>query len=96
MGGEILFVEASKMAGDGELKLTGHLGKQTSVARCALYILFSFYWINAILLLMELGDVMRESAYLALTWLKSHADQVNRSLNQSSFNDNITHNFFYW
>ncbi|RDD43083.1 Lon protease-like protein 2, peroxisomal [Trichoplax sp. H2] len=54
MGGEILFVEASKMIGDGKLKLTG-----------------------------QLGDVMRESAYLALTWLKSHPDQCGLSKNDS-------------
>ncbi|EDV25564.1 uncharacterized protein TRIADDRAFT_50226 [Trichoplax adhaerens] len=53
MGGEILFVEASKMIGDGKLKLTG-----------------------------QLGDVMRESAYLALTWLKSHPDQILESMNK--------------
>lgn len=35
MGGEILFVEASKMVGDGKLKLTGQLGKQTIMVRCA-------------------------------------------------------------
>jgi ATP-dependent Lon protease len=47
VGGEILLVEASKMEGDGELVLTGHL-----------------------------GDVMKESAKLALNWVRTSARQV--------------------
>lgn len=47
MGGELLVVEASKMEGDGELVLTGHL-----------------------------GDVMKESAKLALNWVRTSAHQV--------------------
>lgn len=43
-GGEILFVEATRMAGKGRLKLTGHL-----------------------------GDVMKESAQIALSYLQSKA-----------------------
>jgi ATP-dependent Lon protease len=43
-GGEVLFVEASRMQGGGSLTLTGHL-----------------------------GDVMKESARLALTWFRAHA-----------------------
>ena len=43
-GGEILFVEASRMSGKGRLKLTGHL-----------------------------GDVMKESAQIALSYLQSKA-----------------------
>lgn len=43
-GGEILYIEASKMAGKGRLKLTG-----------------------------QLGDVMKESAQLALSYLQSNA-----------------------
>jgi ATP-dependent Lon protease len=43
-GGEVLFVEASRMAGPGSLTLTG-----------------------------QLGDVMKESARAALSWLRSHA-----------------------
>lgn len=43
-GGEILFVEATKMDGKGRLKLTGHL-----------------------------GDVMKESAQIALSYLQSKA-----------------------
>jgi ATP-dependent Lon protease len=43
-GGEVLFVEASRMQGGGSLTLTGHL-----------------------------GDVMKESARAALSWLRSHA-----------------------
>jgi ATP-dependent Lon protease len=43
-GGEVLFVEASRMQGGGSLTLTGHL-----------------------------GDVMKESARAALSWLRSSA-----------------------
>jgi ATP-dependent Lon protease len=46
-GGDILFVESSRMPGRGELKLTG-----------------------------SLGDVMRESAEAARSWLHSRADQL--------------------
>jgi ATP-dependent Lon protease len=47
-GGEILFIEASKMAGTGSLTLTG-----------------------------QLGDVMKESARAALSWLRTHAREYN-------------------
>lgn len=47
-GGEIMFVEASRMEGDGQLVLTG-----------------------------QLGDVMKESAKLALNWLRIHADKFH-------------------
>jgi ATP-dependent Lon protease len=43
-GGEVLFVEASRMSGGGSLTLTG-----------------------------QLGDVMKESARAALSWLRNHA-----------------------
>jgi ATP-dependent Lon protease len=43
-GGEVLFIEASRMAGGGSLTLTG-----------------------------QLGDVMKESARAALSWLRNHA-----------------------
>ena len=43
-GGEVLFVEASRMTGSGSLTLTG-----------------------------QLGDVMKESARAALSWLRTHA-----------------------
>jgi len=45
-GGEVLFIEASKMAGSGSLTLTG-----------------------------QLGDVMKESARAALSWLRMHAKE---------------------
>src|SRR5713226_229427 len=44
VGGEVLFIEASRMSGAGLLTLTGHL-----------------------------GDVMKESARAALSWLRTHA-----------------------
>jgi ATP-dependent Lon protease len=47
-GGEVLFIEASRMAGTGSLTLTG-----------------------------QLGDVMKESARAALSWLRSHAKEYN-------------------
>jgi ATP-dependent Lon protease len=47
-GGEVLFIEVSKMAGSGSLTLTG-----------------------------QLGDVMKESARAALSWLRMHAKEYN-------------------
>jgi len=47
-GGEVLFIEASKMAGTGSMTLTG-----------------------------QLGDVMKESARAALSWLRTHAKEYN-------------------
>ena len=44
VGGEVLFIEASRMAGTGSLTLTG-----------------------------QLGDVMKESARAALSWIRTHA-----------------------
>ena len=46
-GGEVLFIEASRMAGTGSLTLTG-----------------------------QLGDVMKESARAALSWLRAHAQGI--------------------
>jgi ATP-dependent Lon protease len=46
-GGDILFVESSRMPGQGELRLTG-----------------------------SLGDVMRESAEAARSWIQSHASEL--------------------
>src|SRR5215475_9093367 len=48
VGGEVLFIEASKMAGSGLLTLTG-----------------------------QLGDVMKESARAALSWLRAHAKEYS-------------------
>jgi ATP-dependent Lon protease len=47
VGGDVLFVEAASMPGNGGLVLTG-----------------------------QLGDVMKESARIALTYVKSHASQI--------------------
>ncbi|CAN9499462.1 unnamed protein product [Ophioblennius macclurei] len=44
LGGEIMFVEASRVEGEGQLTLTG-----------------------------QLGDVMKESAHLAISWLRGNA-----------------------
>ena len=46
VGGEVLFIEASRMTGTGSLTLTG-----------------------------QLGDVMKESARAALSWVRAHAAQ---------------------
>ncbi len=48
VGGDVLFVEASRMAGSGSLTLTG-----------------------------QLGDVMKESARAALSWVRAHATEWN-------------------
>ncbi|XP_078400448.1 lon protease homolog 2, peroxisomal isoform X1 [Cetorhinus maximus] len=48
LGGEIMFVEASRMEGEGQLTLTG-----------------------------QLGDVMKESAHLAISWLRSNAKKYH-------------------
>ena len=48
VGGEVLFVEASRMAGGSSLTLTG-----------------------------QLGDVMKESARAALSWVRAHATEWN-------------------
>jgi ATP-dependent Lon protease len=47
-GGEVLFIEASRMTGAGSLTLTG-----------------------------QLGDVMKESARAALSWLRTHSREYN-------------------
>jgi ATP-dependent Lon protease len=49
-GGDILFVESSRMPGQGELRLTG-----------------------------SLGEVMRESAEAARSWIQSHAGELGLS-----------------
>ncbi|MEP6885604.1 MAG: endopeptidase La [Gammaproteobacteria bacterium] len=46
-GGDILFIESSRVRGNGKLILTG-----------------------------QLGEVMKESAQAAVTWVKSHADRL--------------------
>lgn len=47
VGGDILFIESTAMAGKGNLMLTG-----------------------------QLGDVMKESAYAALSWIRSNAQEL--------------------
>lgn len=53
VGGAILFIEASKMAGSGQIKLTG-----------------------------QLGDVMKESAQIALSYIKEHAESLHLSVSK--------------
>ncbi len=47
-GGDVLFVEATRMEGDDRLVLTG-----------------------------QLGDVMKESAQIALSWVRAHTDELD-------------------
>jgi ATP-dependent Lon protease len=49
-GGDVLFVEATRMEGEGGLVLTG-----------------------------QLGDVMKESAQIALSWVRAHGDDLEVS-----------------
>ena len=49
-GGDVLFVEATRMDGEERLTLTG-----------------------------QLGDVMKESAQIALSWVRAHADELGLS-----------------
>jgi len=60
VGGEILFIEATRMAGRGSLILTG-----------------------------SLGDVMKESAHTALSFLRSHAKELN--IDFSTYHKNDIH-----
>jgi ATP-dependent Lon protease len=57
-GGQIMFIEAAKMKGKGNLILTG-----------------------------SLGDVMKESAQAAMSYIRSHADSINISENIFEAND---------
>jgi len=61
-GGDILFVEASRMPGQGELRLTG-----------------------------SLGDVMRESAEAARSWIQSHAEELGLERDQFGKTDLHVH-----
>src|SRR5438445_1320894 len=60
IGGDVLFVEAASMAGNGGLVLTG-----------------------------QLGDVMRESARIALTYVQSHASELG--IDERSFDGREFH-----
>jgi len=59
-GGDILFIEATRMKGDGRLVLTG-----------------------------QLGDVMKESAQIALSYVRSHAEELD--IDPASFDDTSFH-----
>jgi ATP-dependent Lon protease len=59
-GGDILFIEATRMKGDGRLVLTG-----------------------------QLGDVMKESAQIALSYVRSHAAELG--VDESAFDDSSFH-----
>jgi ATP-dependent Lon protease len=59
-GGDILFIESSRVRGSGKLILTG-----------------------------QLGDVMKESAQAAVTWVKSQADRLH--IDPASFDNSDLH-----
>jgi ATP-dependent Lon protease len=62
-GGDVLFVEATRMDGDDRLVLTG-----------------------------QLGDVMKESAQIALSWIRAHADELDiapEQLERTSFHVHV-------
>ena len=59
-GGDILFIEATRMKGDGKLVLTG-----------------------------QLGDVMKESAQIALSYIRSHAPELG--IEESAFDETSFH-----
>ncbi len=62
-GGDVLFVEATRMDGDDRLVLTG-----------------------------QLGDVMKESAQIALSWVRAHSDELEvprEDLERKSFHVHV-------
>jgi ATP-dependent Lon protease len=62
-GGDVLFVEATRMDGDDRLLLTG-----------------------------QLGDVMKESAQIALSWVRAHSDELeiaDEDLKRKSFHVHV-------
>jgi ATP-dependent Lon protease len=62
-GGDVLFVEATRMEGDDRLLLTG-----------------------------QLGDVMKESAQIALSWVRAHSDELeiaDEDLKRKSFHVHV-------
>ena len=61
-GGEVLFVEATAMPGDGKLTITG-----------------------------QLGDVMRESAQAALSWVRGHQEELAPNLGEGWFAEHEIH-----
>ncbi len=62
VGGEVLFVEATAMPGNGALTITG-----------------------------QLGEVMRESAQAALSWVRGHAAKLNPELPDDWFAEHDIH-----
>ncbi len=62
VGGEVLFVEATAMAGSGKLTITG-----------------------------QLGEVMRESAQAALSWVRGHQSKLAPDLPEDWFAKNDVH-----
>jgi ATP-dependent Lon protease len=62
VGGEILFVEATAMPGDGKLTITG-----------------------------QIGDVMRESAQAALSWVRGHLKRLPTQVDEDWFASHDIH-----
>ncbi|RUS91970.1 hypothetical protein EGW08_000183 [Elysia chlorotica] len=65
MGGEIMFVEATRMVGEGKITLTG-----------------------------QLGDVMKESASLALNWVRANARKLGLESRQDLLHNTDIHIHF--
>ncbi len=62
VGGEVLFIEATAMPGDGKLTITG-----------------------------QLGDVMKESAQAALSWVRGHLSDVAPEVDEKWFSEHDIH-----
>jgi ATP-dependent Lon protease len=62
VGGEVLFVEATAMPGDGKLIITG-----------------------------QIGDVMRESAQAALSWIRGHLADLPADVDEEWFRNHDIH-----
>ena len=62
VGGEVLFIEATRMPGSGKLTITG-----------------------------QLGDVMKESAQAALSYVRGHVDEIAAGLDPEWFSNNDVH-----
>jgi ATP-dependent Lon protease len=62
VGGEVLFVEATAMPGEGKLNITG-----------------------------QIGDVMRESAQAALSWIRGHLGDLPAAVDEEWFRNHDIH-----
>ena len=77
VGGEIMYVEAAKMPGEGKLVLTGQLGKYLENFRRILKHVLLVSCALVCCFFTSTGDVMKESAQIGLNWLRSNASKVS-------------------